>query len=472
MINFKRVLILIAVLLIAGLSVGDFHSTGVAKDNIYESIKIFSDALNIVQHNYVDEDQLKAKELIYGAIKGMLSTLDDPHTRFMTPQVHKEMKVETEGSFGGLGIVIGIKDDRLTVISPIEGTPAYEAGIKAGDWILEIEGEPTKDIDLNKAVQKLRGPKGTKVNITVKRRGVDEPFSFTITRDIIEIKSVKSDIIQDKIGYIRITTFNQHTEGELSKALKEVIDEKKVENLILDLRNNPGGLLNIAVAVADKFLDSGIIVSTRGRDVRQNQEYPARVGNSYLTQPMVVLINQGSASASEIVTGAIKDNKRGVVLGKKSFGKGSVQTVLPLSDGSAMAITTAKYYTPAGSTIHGKGIEPDIDVDSFKWEEEEEESMQKLREGKFIENFTLEHNPYTEKQFSQFMKELSANGVTLEEKWIRKLTDKELRRLNGEKDPIYDLDTDLQLKNAVDLLVASHIFEGRSIIQSKETKSE
>lgn len=471
MTNLKKVLILLSIVVIAGFTVGDIRVTGAAKDNkdnIYESIKTFSDALNIVQRHYVDEDKLDSKELIYGAIKGMLATLDDSHTRFMTPEVHKEMKVETEGSFGGLGIVIGIKDDRLTVISPIEGTPAYEIGVKAGDWISEIEGATTKDLALEEAVQKLRGPKGTNVTITVQRRGVEEPLHFTITRDIIEIKSVKSDMIDGKIGYIRITNFSQHTDEELSKALKKVVDEEKAESLILDLRNNPGGLLDAAINVSDKFLDSEIIVSTKGRDPRQNQEYRARVGNGYLNQPLIVLINQGSASASEIVTGAIKDNKRGVVVGEKSFGKGSVQTVLPLPDGSAMAITTAKYYTPAGICIHGIGIEPDIAVEPFKWGEEEQKSMKKLKEGKFIDDFIAGHNPYTEEQFSQFMKELAAHGIALDEKLMRKITDKELRRLNGEKELIYDLDTDPQLKSAVDLLVASRIFEDRTGLQSKQ----
>lgn len=324
----------------------------------YDNLRVFSEVLSLVQRNYVEE--VDPKELIYGAIKGMLGDLD-PHSSFMTPDMFKEMQVDTKGEFGGLGIQIGIKDKMLTVIAPIEDTPAYRAGIQAGDTIVMIEGKPTKDMTLTEAVDKMRGPKGTSVTITVMREGLDKPRDYTITRDIIKIQSVKSKLMDEDIGYVRISQFQEKTGVDLEKALRE-FDEKKIKGLVLDLRNDPGGLLNMAVEVSGEFLPANkLVVYIKGRNGEKDEFYTknTRPRTEY---PIVVLVNQGSASASEIVAGALQDWGRGVIMGTTTFGKGSVQTVLQLSDGSGLRLTTAKYYTPKDRSIQNTGITPDIEV--------------------------------------------------------------------------------------------------------------
>jgi len=326
------------------------------EDNHYERIKTFAESLSLIKKNYVEE--VDEKELVYGAIKGMLSTLD-PHSSFLPPEAFKEMKIDTKGEFGGLGIQIGIKNHILTIIAPIEDTPAYRAGLKAGDKIIKINGESTKNITLYEAVQKLRGPKGTKVTITILREGVDKPFDVTIVRDIIRIKSVKYKEIEKGIGYVKITQFQEKTGRELKDALRE-LKKKGIYSLILDLRNNPGGLLKSAVDVSSQFLPQGkLVVYIKGRS-GEKTEFRTRNGNEYFNAPMVVLVNEGSASASEIVAGALQDWRRALILGTQTFGKGSVQTVIPLSDGSALRLTTARYYTPKGRSIQTTGITPDI----------------------------------------------------------------------------------------------------------------
>ena len=281
----------------------------------------------------------------------------------MTPEMYKEIQVETKGEFGGVGIQIGVKDNRLAVIAPIEGTPAQKAGIKAGDFITKVNDEVTKDLTLMEAVQRMRGPKGTKVNLTVQREGVADPLVFTLVRDIIRIESVKSKVIDGTIGYVRLTQFQESTAKDLSRALKQ-LREQKTQSLILDLRNNPGGLLTSAVEVSEQFVGPGkLIVSIKGRDGRKD-EYVSRMKDQPEDFPMIVLVNEGSASASEIVAGHMQDWGRGVVLGTTSFGKGSVHTILPLADGSGLRLTTAKYYTPKGRSIQSTGIAPDIVVKS------------------------------------------------------------------------------------------------------------
>ncbi|MBI5695273.1 MAG: S41 family peptidase [Nitrospirae bacterium] len=328
-----------------------------ADNETYDNLKTFSEVLSLVQRNYVEE--VDAKELIYGAIKGMLNNLD-PHSSFMTPEMYKEMQVDTKGEFGGLGIQIGIKDKMLTVIAPIEDTPAYAAGILAGDKIVKIDGAQTKDMTLTEAVEKMRGPKGTKVTITVWREGFKEPKDYTLTRDIIKIKSVKSKVMDD-IGYVRVSQFQENTDTDLQKALAE-LDEKKVRAIVLDLRNDPGGLLNMAVDVAGEFLPTGkLVVYIKGRDGKKDEFFTANK-SPRTEMPMVVLVNEGSASASEIVAGALQDWGRAVVMGTTTFGKGSVQTVIGLSDGSGLRLTTAKYYTPKDRSIQNTGIKPDIEV--------------------------------------------------------------------------------------------------------------
>jgi carboxyl-terminal processing protease len=335
------------------------------KEKLYESLDLFTDTISIIQSDFVDE--VDSKDLIYGALKGMLSSLD-PYSQFMDPDTYKEMKVTTEGEFGGIGIEISIRDNLLTVISPISGTPAYKAGLKANDRILKIDGESTKDITLMEAVKKLRGKPKTSVDLTILREGENRLLEFTIVRDIIKIESVKeAKLIEDKIGYIKLVEFQERTKDDFEKALKD-LETQNIEGLILDLRNNPGGLLNVAVEIADFFLPDGkLIVSTKGKDPAQNFSFKSHKDPAHLDYPLVILINEGSASGSEIVAGALRDNKRAILLGSKTFGKGSVQTVIPLSDGSAIRLTTSKYYLPRGESIHEKGIMPDVQVDGKEY---------------------------------------------------------------------------------------------------------
>lgn len=327
-------------------------------ESLFKQLKLFADVMDLVQQQYVEK--VDTSRLIHGAIKGMLQELD-PHSTYMTPDEYKELQVETSGSFGGIGIEITIRDNILTIVAPLAGTPADKAGLKPNDQIIRINGEPTKDMSLMQAVKKLRGPKGTKVTITILREGESRPFDVTLVRDIIRIQSVKFKTLEPGYGYVRITSFQSDTTDELQKALRKL--EKKnhpMKGLILDLRNNPGGLLDQAVRVSDEFLDEGLIVYTKGRTKEQQMKFEAHKNKEPHKYPMVVLVNGGSASASEIVAGALQDQKRAVILGEPTFGKGSVQTVIPLKDGSAVRLTTALYYTPSGRSIQAKGIEPDI----------------------------------------------------------------------------------------------------------------
>lgn len=348
---------MMVVAILCGVLIGKgWEPTGHATET-YEELKTFSEVLNQVQRHYVDEP--KTKELIQGAIRGMLSTLD-PHSSYMTPEMYKEMQVETKGEFGGVGIQIGVKENRLAVIAPIEGTPAQRAGIKAGDFIVKVNEETTKDLTLMDAVQKMRGPKGTKVSLTIQREGTPDPLLFTLMRDTIKIESVKSKII-DNLGYVRLSQFQEATGRDLAKAIKQ-FREQKVQGAILDLRNNPGGLLTAAVDVSEQFLPNGkLVVFTKNREGKKD-EWLAKSKDQMDELPMIVLVNEGSASASEIVAGAMQDWGRAVIVGTTSFGKGSVQTILPLGDGSGLRLTTAKYYTPKGRSIQSTGITPDIVV--------------------------------------------------------------------------------------------------------------
>ncbi len=339
---------------------GGRHEVTAVEDS-YERLKVFTEVLSLIQANYVEET--KPRDLIYGGIKGMLETLD-AHSSFLPPDVFKEMQVETQGSFGGLGIEITVKDRQLTVVAPIEGTPADRAGIHAGDRIVKIDGNPTKDMTLMEAVKKLRGPRGTRVILTILRDDSPGPFELSLTREVIEVRSVRAKGLDDGIAYIRIASFHERTGKDLQKAIEQ-LSKDGMSALVLDLRNNPGGLLNQAVQVSDLFLEKGqLIVYTEGRIKNQDLRFSAEHSTEIPKVPMVVLINGGSASASEIVAGALQDWKRAVVLGTKTFGKGSVQTVIPLSDGSGLRLTTAKYFTPKGRAIHGNGLHPDIVVES------------------------------------------------------------------------------------------------------------
>lgn len=331
------------------------------KEDLFREVELFSDSLAIVQSDYVDE--VSAHTLIYGALKGMISSLD-PHSQFMDPETYNELKVETEGKFGGLGIEITIKDGLLTVVTPIEDTPAWKAGIKANDRIVKINSELTRDMTLTDAVKRLRGKPGEAVNITVLRESDKKLLDFKITRDIIKIVDIKdAKIIDDKIGYVRLAEFRENTAADLSTALTR-LNKEGMTALVLDLRNNPGGLLDSAIRVCEKFIEKGkLMLSTQGRIPSQNLQFFSRSKNPILDIPIAVLINEGSASGSEIVAGCLQDYKRAIIVGKKSFGKGSVQTVIPLGDGSAIRLTTSKYLTPKGQQIHGKGVTPDIEIE-------------------------------------------------------------------------------------------------------------
>ena len=326
----------------------------------YEDLKIFTEVLSYVEANYVEE--VEPERVIHGAIRGMLRSLD-PHSSFMPPEMFGEMQVETEGRFGGLGIEITIRDDVLTVVAPIEETPAFRAGIMAGDQIVLVEGESTKDMTLIEAVKRLRGPEGTPVTIGVMRPGFTEPRDFTIVRAIIKIKSVRWTQLPEDVGYIKVRSFQKTTVNEVKEAVRE-LESQGMSALVLDLRNNPGGLLDQAISVSELFLEDGkLIVYTKGRLTNQDMKGFSKGGNIWSSQPLAILINGGSASASEIVAGALKDWDRATLIGTQSFGKGSVQTIIPLSDGSGLRLTTAKYYTPNNAEIHGEGITPDIVVE-------------------------------------------------------------------------------------------------------------
>lgn len=392
--------------------------------NIYKGIRTFNEVFDMVQKNYVDD--VDSPALIQGAINGMVKSLD-PHSAFMTPDLYKELEVETQGSFGGIGIEITILKDVLTIVSPIEDTPAFVAGLKSGDQILRIDGKSTKDITIMEAVKKLRGPKDTKVTVTIMREKMSAPKDIVLTRAIIQIKSVKFKTFED-VGYIRIAAFQERTGDDLIKALKEVTKKlNPMKGLVLDLRNDPGGLLNQAIEVSDVFLKSGTIVSTRGRTKSMETKATAKDNGNEITCPIVVLVNEGTASAAEIVAGALQDNGRALVIGTQTFGKASVQTVIPLEDGSALKLTTARYYTPKGRSIQAEGIKPDIVVKYIKPKDD-------------AENTAWWEDRVKEKDLKGHIKPTKEDGTKVDEPQTQE-----------EKDPS-DLVNDNQLKTAIDIL--------------------
>ncbi|MCF8091549.1 MAG: S41 family peptidase [Desulfotignum sp.] len=326
----------------------------------YESLKLFVEVLEELEKNYVE--QVDADTLIHNAIKGMVENLD-PHSSFMPPQAFEDLQDDTKGEFSGIGIVITMKDGILTVVSPIEGTPAYEAGIYAGDVIVKIDGESTKGMALWEAVNRMRGPRHEAVEITIIRETEPAPLVFSLKRDLIPMTSVRSAVLKPGYGYLRVTNFRMNTQDELLSHLEDLEkDQNRLKGLVIDLRDNPGGLLDQAIKVSDVFLDQGTIVSIKGRDQKTTQAYEANPDKTDRRYPIVVLINGGSASASEIVAGALQDHSRALILGTASFGKGSVQTVRPLKDGYGLKYTIARYYTPSGRSIQATGIQPDIEV--------------------------------------------------------------------------------------------------------------
>src|SRR5712672_218255 len=330
----------------------------------YKQLKLFGDVFELVRNDYVDE--VSDDTLVESAINGMLTSLD-PHSNYLNTKNFNDMKVQTRGEFGGLGIEVSMENGLVKVVSPIDDTPAARAGLKPGDLITHLDGDPVQGMTLPEAVEKMRGPVSSEIKLTIRREGRD-PFDVKLTRATIRIQSVRSHLEGDNIGYIRVTTFNEQTDTGLNNAMKNLKQQagNKLVGVILDLRNNPGGLLDQAVAVSDAFLEKGEIVSTRGKRAEEAQRYNARPGDIASGLPVAVLINGGSASASEIVAGALQDHHRAVLIGTKSFGKGSVQTIIPLAGHGAMRLTTARYYTPSGRSIQAKGIDPDIIVEAAK----------------------------------------------------------------------------------------------------------
>jgi carboxyl-terminal processing protease len=355
---------------------GAYRNLLADKEEAYQSLKIFSDVLDIVARDYVDE--VDNKKLIENAIQGMVSSLD-PHSALLTPDAFKELQIDTQGEFTGIGIHVTMRDNLVTVISPIEGTPAYRVGIKAGDRIIRVDDKPTDN--LTDAVKLMRGPKGTEVTITIMREGEPKQLDFKIVRDLIPIHSVKATVIRPGYGYVWVTHFRENTSSDLVAALDQMEkSDPPMKGLVLDLRDNPGGVLEQAIRISDLFIDDGIIMTSKGRLKRHTRVYPATKGGKARTYPMVVLINGGSASASEIVAGALQDSKRALVIGTTSFGKGSVQAIENLRDGYALKLTIARYYTPSGRSIQAKGVEPDIIVPLQDVTEEASEKNRLLKE--------------------------------------------------------------------------------------------
>ncbi len=338
-----------------------------AEVDIYKKIDLFGEVLEKINQEYVDE--VNQSESMDAAINGLLQSLD-PYSAYMSPEIFNEMQTETSGEFGGLGIEVSMESGVVKVISPIDDTPAANAGIKAGDYIVKIEDIQVQGKTLSEAVDLMRGPVGSSIELTIRRRGEKKALKFNIIREIIEIQSVKTDLLEDNIGYIRLTSFNENSSEQIQKKIKELENNKNVNSYILDLRNNPGGLLTQAIKISDFFLDNGEIVSTKSRKKSENRKWFAKKGDLTNGKKLIILINYGSASASEIVAGALKDHKRAILIGENSYGKGSVQSIIPLKNDGAIRLTVAKYYLPSGKSISEIGVEPDILV------EEDEENFE------------------------------------------------------------------------------------------------
>ena len=336
-----------------------------SKNDLYEKIDIFGEVLENIKKDYVEE--VNQSEMMDSAINGVLQSLD-PYSAYMSPDLFKEMQTDTRGEFGGLGIEIGMEAGVVKVISPIEGTPAEKAGVKAGDFIVKIGKEQVQGKSLMEAVKLMRGPVGTSIDLTVRRKNSKKPLKFKIIRKIIEVQSVSDKIIskEKNIGYVRLKSFNENSDSQFLKSIKKFEKNKKIKGYIIDLRNNPGGLLTQAINITDFFLDDGEIVSTKGRKISETRKFFARKGDEVRGKPLVVLINNGSASASEIFAGALKDHKRAIILGENSYGKGSVQSIIPLRNGGGMRLTISKYYLPSGKSISEVGVTPDILVEEIE----------------------------------------------------------------------------------------------------------
>ncbi|WP_319522648.1 S41 family peptidase [uncultured Desulfosarcina sp.] len=426
---------------------GFYRDLSANNEETYKGLKLFSDVIELVQKNYVDE--VDTQKMIEAAIQGMVHSLD-PHSSLLPPDALKELQIDTHGEFTGIGIHVTMRNNLVTVISPIEGTPAYRAGIKAGDKIVKVDGTPTED--LRDAVKRMRGPKGTTVEITILRQGASEPLEFSLVRDVIPIYSVKAQLLKPGYGYVWITNFRENTTGDLIEALDAMESaEAPMKGLILDLRDNPGGILNQAIEVSDLFLEDGEILSIKGRDGRNTKVFKAHADDVKREYPIVVLINGGSASASEIVAGALQDQKRALILGTTSFGKGSVQTVETLRDGYGLKFTIARYYTPSGRSIQAKGVEPDVEVQHRILADAETTGDRMLKE-KDLKNH-LDAEPDMEPEESAVEPEKTEEETVLDPP--------SLKRFNAKHSPL-DRDTllsDNQVLRALDILISYDIFK-------------
>jgi len=356
----------------------------------FEGLKTFSEVYGRIRQDYVEP--VPDSKLLEDAIRGMLSGLD-PHSSYLDQEQYNELKVGTTGQFGGLGIEVGMENGFVKVISPIDDTPAQKAGIKAGDLIIRLDDKPVKGMSLNDAVKTMRGEPGSAIVLTVVREGVEQPLKIKIVRDIIKVKSVKSRLLEEGYGYVRITSFQSKTGDSMVEAISDLRKNGELKGLVLDLRNNPGGVLNAAVAVSDAFLDSGLVVYTDGRIEDSKMKFNATPGDILKGAPIVVLINAGSASASEIVAGALQDQKRAIIMGEKTFGKGSVQTILPTSNGGAVKLTTARYYTPSGRSIQAEGISPDVPISKVKLEAAAQSEFGPIKEADLVNHLSNDKSP-------------------------------------------------------------------------------
>ena len=354
--NMKKILIILHIILFFFINTAKSQNI----DELYEKIDLFSEVLEKINEEYVDE--IDQSEVMESAINGVLQSLD-PYSAYMNPKIFNEMQTETKGEFGGLGIEVSMEGGVVKVITPIDDTPAADAGVKAGDYIVKVDGEQIQGKTLMEAVNLMRGPVGSSVEITIRRKGLKKAVNYKITREIIEIKSVSAELIDNQIGYLRLRAFNENTDTQLKNKISELEKEKKLLGYIFDLRNNPGGLLSQAVKISDFFLNDGEIVSTKGRKNNENRKFFAKKGDHINGKPLIVLINNGSASASEIVAGALQDQKRAVLLGENTYGKGSVQSIIPLRNRGAIRLTISKYYLPSGKSISQVGVSPDILVE-------------------------------------------------------------------------------------------------------------
>ncbi len=440
---FRWSLLGVLALAIAIFGPGVYRGLSDNSENTYQGLKIFSDVIDIVENTYVDD--VESKKLIENAIQGMVSSLD-PHSSLLTPDAFKELQIDTQGEFTGIGIHVTMRDNLVTVISPIQGTPAYRAGIKAGDKIVKVDGVTTDN--LRDAVKRMRGPKGTDVMVTIIREGEPKPIDFDLVRDVIPIHSVKATTIAPGYGYVWVTHFRENTYADLVDALEKIeAKEKPMKGLVLDLRDNPGGVLQQAIDISDLFLEKGIIMTSKGRQKRHNRTYKARKDDAKpRSYPMTVLINGGSASASEIVAGALQDQKRALIIGTTSFGKGSVQAIENLRDGYALKLTIARYYTPSGRSIQAKGVEPDIVVQHKVLTEEPEDENRLFKEKDLVNHLNAEPDS---KKKKDPQKEVKPKSETEQPSRPSRLSP-----LNAEQ-----LMTDSQVRRALDILMGYEIFK-------------